>query len=264
MGASLDPRRTLGSTRRASTRIRRLSWAGVSIETETHTLLVDPWATAETFPGPLLGEPVPIAPPTARRYAAITHLHGDHYDRSALQRLFAPDDVRGAVIAVRSMATDVASAGLPTRSTDMWEPQVIGPFTVTPVPGVDGFGGEQVSWIIDAGDLRVFHGGDGLWHGRLSEYGRAYGPFDYAFLCINGVRSPGEVPPALSPRTLGPGDAVDAAAHLGARVLVPIHYGIFSEGFYEETPDCLGAVMREAERRSLEVLPAEEGQWVVR
>ena len=56
---------------------------------------------------------------------------------------------------------------------------------------------------------------------------------------------------------------MDAAVQLRARVLVPIHYGIFSEGFYEETPDSLDVAIRAAGQRGIEIFPAEEGQWVV-
>lgn len=250
------------ATRRNPVRIQRLSWAGVRFETDTHTLLIDPFENTESFPGSLLGRAVPVESSTARRYVLLTHLHGDHYDRVTLRRLFDEDGARGAVVAVSSMAADIAGARLPTRATELWQPQSLGPFTVVPVPAVDGFGGEQVAWVVRVGERRWFHGGDGLWHGRMVEYGALYGPFDGAFLPINGVTTPASSPPVLTPRTLGPAQAADAALALGARVMIPIHYGVHVEGDYEEAPDAVTVARRETESRGIAVRIVADGEWV--
>lgn len=264
-GGSQGPGEETGaaaSARRNPVRIQRLSWAGVRFETDTHTLFVDPWENTESFPGSLLGRAVPVESRTARRYVLLTHLHGDHFDRDAIRRLFDEDGARGSVVAVPSMASDIAGAGLPTRTTELWQPQSLGPFTVTPVPAVDGFGGDQVAWVVQVGGGRWFHGGDGLWHGRLVEYGTMYGPFDGAFLPINGVTTPTSSPPVLTQRTLGPAQAVDAAVAIGARVMIPIHHGVHVEGDYEEAPDATAVARREAESRGLSVRFAAAGEWV--
>ena len=46
-----------------------------------------------------------------------------------------------------------------------WETEEIGPFTITAVPAVDGFGDPQVSWVIAAAGRRILHAGDTLFHG---------------------------------------------------------------------------------------------------
>src|SRR4029079_15968121 len=96
---------------------------------------------------------------------------------------------------------------------------------VAAVPASDGLGEQQVSWILTCGNRRFIHCGDTLWHGRFGEYGRQYGPFDAAFLPINGFQRIHLNPPTGQPSSLTPEQAVSAAVLLRATTLVPIHYG---------------------------------------
>lgn len=93
-----------------------------------------------------------------------------------------------------------------------WEPQLLGDFTATAVPASDGYGDPQASWVVSAGGRRIFHGGDTLWHGHWWRIGRQFGPFDAAFLPVNGVHFGWRKPVSGQPGVLTPEQAVAAAA----------------------------------------------------
>src|SRR3954470_13338797 len=79
------------SLRRGGMEIRWLGWAGVELEHDGATLVIDPLADpAATFAG--LGDAArevelpPVVPPSAGRAVAglVSHLHRDHTDAGAL------------------------------------------------------------------------------------------------------------------------------------------------------------------------------------
>ena len=112
----------------------------------------------------------------------------------------------------------------------LYEPILAGSLTVTAVPAVDWVGDEQVSWVVRDGDKQIFHGGDTMWHGYWWKFAKHFGNFNAAFLPVNGVTGnpPGIEPASDMPGTLTPKQAVTAAKILGAKQLIPIHYGLFN------------------------------------
>ena len=73
---------------------------------------------------------------------------------------------------------------------------------------------------------RVLYGADsGMWEG-FREVGRVYGPFDVAMLEIGAFH---EWWRAIH---LGPDGAVEAFEVVGAKVLMPIHWGLFDLGLH--------------------------------
>jgi len=97
----------------------------------------------------------------------------------------------------------------------------------------------------------VFHAGDTQVHCHFWNIGRAYGPFDLAFLPINGFRQTlGRATRVPAPMSLTPEQAVDVAQILGARRVVPIHYGNAGQG-YAEVPDAIGVFVRTAKAAGL-------------
>jgi len=186
----------------------------------------------------------------------VTHAHNDHFDVETLKRVLGE---RGYVIAHESIATYVVSRGLQVIPAATWEPVSRGGFIFTPVPASDGFGAEQVSWVVTYSGRRYLHGGDTLWHGRFGDIGAQYGPFDAVFLPVNGARLQNE-PMLETPGTMSPAQAVDAALLLRARSLVPIHYGNDNPPYYVEIPKPLETLRETATRREVPVtylLPGE-------
>ncbi|MGZ6080034.1 MAG: MBL fold metallo-hydrolase [Myxococcaceae bacterium] len=222
-------------------RVQRLGWAGVRLVAGETTLFVD--ATVDpSEPGN-----VPLEASTPERFALVTHFHGDHCQPEALRAVF---NARSRLVCDRDTALRVGDREVPLLPVALYQPEFLSPrtadFVVFAVPASDGLGSPQVSWVIDGGGRRVFHAGDTQVHGHFWNIGRAYGPFDVAFLPINGFRQTAgrtsRVPAAMS---LTPEQAVEVALILRARRVVPIHYGGESPG-YAEVPDPVGAFVKAA------------------
>jgi len=91
---------------------------------------------------------------------------------------------------------------------------------------------------VDGGGRRIIHCGDTLWHGAWWDIARAYGPFDAAFLPINGARPlGGQIPDPGLPMVMNAEQAAAAAAALGARLAIPVHYGAVSTPEYIQDLD---------------------------
>ena len=235
--------------------IQRLTWAGMKLVSGNTTVLIDPVGT-DLWDGRAPEGLVPVTVDTARRYALITHTHNDHFDVETLKRVLGE---RGYVICHDSIASHVASRGLRVIPAAMYTPVTRSGFVFTAVPAQDGLGAEQVSWVVSIGAKRFFHGGDTLWHGKWNTIGLQYGPFDAAFLPVNGARVEGD-PISEIPAVMTPAQAVDAALLLRARKLIPIHYGLNDPPHYVEVDEPIDALRKIARRRNLSIqhlLPGE-------
>jgi L-ascorbate metabolism protein UlaG (beta-lactamase superfamily) len=245
----------------AGLRAQRLSWAGIKLELGERTLLIDPWISPEIWEGAWTLPVIPIEVATKARSVLITHLHNDHFDPAAI-RAALPE--AGSVLCQAEIAATVASRGHRTTSLQVYEPIVLGDFTVIPVPAVDGLGERQVSWVVIGGGRRIIHCGDTVWHGAFHRIGRAYGPFDVAFLPINGAQVLAVKPNAGVPMSLTPDQAVGAAVALGAKLVCPIHYGLHDPKAYLEFPEAEAVFLRTAREREVAVRIVAPGDWLFR
>jgi L-ascorbate metabolism protein UlaG (beta-lactamase superfamily) len=240
-------------------RVRWLGWAGVEIEADGATLVIDPLADpAATFAA--LGEealeraqlPLVVAPEARGSAVAglVTHLHRDHTDAAALATALAPDasvhepawpggaDVENLAIAQANAELDRAE--LRRHRTEVWEGAEVGPFRITALPALDGLGDPQLSWSVEAGGQRILHLGDTIFHSYWWRMSRRQGPFDLVLAPINGpvVDFPHLQPPSPLAAALEPEQAAIAAELLGARTLVPIHFGGYAlDPYYRPTAD---------------------------
>ena len=248
----------------ATVSVRRLHWAGIRVDYGSVALFVDPQLVFARKPE--IGSDAPqLETKAPSRFAAITHAHRDHFDVDALKLAVGAD---GAVACHAPAAAVVAAAGLRPLPLEAGEGASLTGYDaqdvfIIPVPAADGWGDDQVSWIILAGDKRLFHGGDTIWHGRFRNIGRQYGPFDAAFLPINGVTQPAQIDPALQERhTMGPDDAVEAALALRARQLVPIHYGRKPSPAYVEAENAEARAVARGKERGVAVQVVAAGELV--
>lgn len=218
--------------------IQRLSWAGIQVSAGATSIFIDPIGSAVAAE---LGQPhVPLVPHAPVRFALLTHAHTDHYDPLVLQTVLGE---QGRVLCDQAIAGLVSHHDLRVQGVQLYEPVVLdwlsGDLAVTAVPAADGWGDPQVSWIVDADGVRIIHCGDTLWHGHWWTIARQYGPFDVAFVPINGVRfRGGRFTGSDVPATLTPEQAATAAHVLGAQLVCPIHYGRVNDPeHYVEEPD---------------------------
>lgn len=243
-------------------RVQRLSWAGVKMVAGDLTVFIDPWVNTEIWDGAWKGGVVPAQAETKRAAVLLTHLHNDHFDTKALTSIFEKSP--GQVVCHAKAAATVASRGFRVRALETHELSLLGDFAVTPVPAADGLDDFQVSWVVSARGRRVIHCGDTLWHGGWWKLGRQYGPFDAAFLPINGfvLKSPAVSPESGVPSDLTPEQAAAAAHVLGAKLAVPIHYGFNDPATYVEYPEAEKAFLEAARRRGQAVELVRPGDWM--
>ncbi len=260
--------------------VRWLGWAGVEIESDGESVVVDPLrdAAATYRPFGVRCEAPPLVEPGRPGDAAaglLTHLHRDHADAGALADalrpgapVLSPSDPSGAPeenVACAQAQADLDAAGLPRDRVEPWGTREAGPFELTALPALDGLGDTQVSWLIAAGGRRVLHLGDTSFHSHWWRIARRFGPFDLVLAPINGavIDFPHLQPPSALPAVLDPGQAVQAARLLGAREVVPIHYGGFRlEGHYEPVPDARERFLSAAASAEVPARPLDPGEEI--
>ena len=230
-----------------------LGWAGVELEADGERIVIDPLADpaglyrilGDAAAGVHLPRVVQASADRTALAALVTHLHRDHADAGALASalgldapVLLPEVDRGPGIAQAS--GEIAKAGLTVRPIPAWETTEIGPFKITALPAVDGTGETQLSWAVEAGGTRIIHCGDTLFHGWWWPMVDKAGPFDVAFLPINGavVNFPWRQPASPLPAAMTPEHAVAAATALAAERTVPIHYdGYDLDPYYRSIQD---------------------------
>jgi L-ascorbate metabolism protein UlaG (beta-lactamase superfamily) len=264
-------------------KLRWLGWAGIEIEAEGATVVVDPLADpGATFAA--LGEraaqtrlPTVVAPANAGTAVAgmVSHLHRDHADARALAGALAdeaavheppwPGGSDRENLSLAQADAELDRQGLGRTRTEPWRSHEVGPFTLVALPAVDGLGDPQVSWLVAAAGRRVLHLGDTVFHGFWWRMARRHGPFDVVLAPINGpvVDFPHLQPPSPLAAAMEPEQAALAGELLGARTVVPIHYGGFEiDPWYRPIGDAADRFAAAASGRPYEIRVLDPGEDV--
>ncbi|WP_250124887.1 MBL fold metallo-hydrolase [Chroococcidiopsis sp. CCMEE 29] len=258
-------------------RLRRLGWAGVEIECDGETLVID-YVQDKSPMAPLLRsseEPFPAASNRGNATAALlTHLHADHADPDALADIlregapvFRPepatgdkDDLKMTSIAELKFTRN----NLAVEIVGIWEEHQVGPFQIFSAPAVDGFGDPQYSWIVECGGRRIIHAGDTLFHGFWWRIAHRFRHFNVAFLPINApvCDLPHLQPPSPLEATLTPEEAAIAAYIIHAEAVVPIHYASLNKaGAYVETLHPVERLQSKSREFQIRATTWEPGTW---
>ncbi len=159
----------------------------------------------------------------------LTHAHFDHFHKPTLRRLPSPR------IAVVPWGVADLTRGLGfdrVLELEWWETFTRKGLQVTMTPAKHwgartlgdhhrGYGG----FILEHRGRRIYHAGDSAYFGGFKEIGARYAP-EIALLPIGAYH-----PEGLRNVHMGPEDALAVFRDLGARWLVPMHYGTFRLSF---------------------------------
>jgi L-ascorbate metabolism protein UlaG (beta-lactamase superfamily) len=208
----------------------RITWLGHSsflVQLEGISLLVDPALRPEGTLGVRRNVPPPIAiaqlPPI--RAALVSHAHYDHLDLPTLRAVRVP------IVAGLGLARFFRARGLAATELGWWSSTRIDGLTITFVPAQHWarrslLDQNRTLWggfVIAGRGGTVYHAGDTALFEGFARIAARFPSLDAALLPI------GAYDPAwfMGRHHLDPGQALQALQILGARTLVPMHWGTF-------------------------------------
>jgi N-acyl-phosphatidylethanolamine-hydrolysing phospholipase D len=215
-----------------------LTWVGHStfaVQDGGEVFLTDPhWGPRALLPRRHQPPGVPLAAVPGQGFAVLSHNHYDHLDAWTVGQLppgldwYVPLGLGRALRRRRRRAAGELPA---VTELDWWQSVRRGRWTLTCLPAQhwsNRFGSPRnstlwCSWLLDSGRRRYYFAGDSGYFAGFSEVGRRFAPIDVAFLPIG----------AYEPRWfmayphMNPAEAWRAFGDLGARWLVPMHWGTF-------------------------------------
>jgi len=224
-----------GAALRANGTVPTITWIGHStflVQIDGVNILTDPhWsdrASPVRFSGPrrLVAPGMRFEDLPPIHAVIISHDHYDHLDETTVRRLNAVHhptrEFRGLTL-VCTPAQHSSGRGLLDQNRRLWS-----------------------SWVVRGHERRLFFAGDTGYYDAFKEIGERLGPFDLALIPIGGYSAY-----ERHPNHVNPEEAVQIFEDLGARLMVPMHFGTFdlNREPFREPPDRL---LREALRRGLE------------
>jgi L-ascorbate metabolism protein UlaG (beta-lactamase superfamily) len=200
----------------------------------------------------------------------LSHAHMDHLNRPSLRRIVRRSIRLTGRAPVAVVPWDVSEliADLGFRRVielRWWESATVGRLRITLTPakhwgtrwfhdGHRGYGG----YVLEGGAQRLYYSGDTAYFGGFREIGARLQP-QIALLPIGAY-----TPDSYRTVHTSPEDALQALADVGARWMVPMHYGTFwlgEEPMEEPVPRLLASAERMGLRDRVRVV--EEGETLV-
>jgi len=229
-----------------------VTWVGHStfaVQDEGDVFLTDPHWGARALVPPRLSPPgIPLSSVPEDAFAVLSHNHYDHLDTWTVRRL--PRSIPWFVPLGLGRWVREHGPSQPSQVTelDWWQSARHGRWTVTCLPaqhwsnriGMARSSTLWCSWLLDNGARRYYFAGDSGWFPGFAEIGRRFGPIDVAFLPI-GAYEPRWF---MRPQHMDPAEALQAFHDLGARHMIPMHWGTFD--LTDEPPDLPPRVLQQA------------------
>ena len=228
-----------GQRRRATWRIPRapdsITWVGHStfaVQDGGEVFLTDPhWGPRALLPRRRSPPGIPLAAVPSHAFAVLSHNHYDHLDAWSRGAAAAGRRLVRAARSRRLAARGTATSPRRCRSSTGGKPSGAAAGPSPACRHSTGRTGSAVrrnstlwcSWLLDSGRRRYYFAGDSGYFPGFAEIGRRFGPIDVAFLPIG----------AYEPRWfmayphMNPAEAHRAFLDLGARWMVPMHWGTF-------------------------------------
>lgn len=208
-----------------------VTWVGHSsfaVQDGGDVFLTDPHFGARALIPRRLSPPgIPLWAVPAEAFAVLSHNHYDHMDEWTVRHL--PAAIPWFV--PMGLGEWFRKRGRQAVEMDWWQSVRHGRWTLTCLPaqhwsnrlGVERNGTLWCSWMLDSGERRYYFAGDsGYYHG-FAEIGRRFPDIDVAFLPI-GAYEPRWF---MSAQHADPAEGYRAFLDLGARTMIPMHWGCF-------------------------------------
>ncbi len=183
------------------------------------------WAGPKRFHAP----PISIADLPPIKGVILSHDHYDHLDHAAVLELAPKVEMFITPLGVgdRLVAWGVPAAKV--RQLDWWQQTALAGVRLVATPAQhfsgrglsDGNTTLWASWVILAGDLRVFFSGDTGYHADFKTIGERFGPFDVTFM------ETGAYDAQWPDVHMQPEETLQAHLDLRGRWLMPLHNGTF-------------------------------------
>jgi N-acyl-phosphatidylethanolamine-hydrolysing phospholipase D len=225
------------STVQHSAKVTWIGHASFAIHDKGDVVLTDPHFSRRALVVPRRFPPgVPLEAVPSHAFAVVSHNHYDHLDSHTVASL--PDTVDWFV--PLGLADWFRARGRErVVELDWWQSARRGRWTITCLPAQhwsrrfsQGMNESLwCGWLLDSGDYTYYFAGDtGYFHG-FAEFGRRFGLIDVALLPI-GAYEPRWF---MAYQHMDPADAHRAFQDLGARYMIPMHWGTFK--LTQEPPD---------------------------
>ncbi|TYZ07663.1 MBL fold metallo-hydrolase [Hymenobacter lutimineralis] len=251
----------------------RVTWFGHSaslVEIAGKNVLLDPmlsvqmgplsWVTPKRY-NPQLAITAEQLP--AIDAVLISHDHYDHLDYQTIRRL--KDKTANFYVPLGVGAHLLAWGVAPAKIHEMdWGDSLQLPgLTIVSTP-TRHFSGRGLtnrnstswsSWVLKSATKRVFYSGDGGYGPHFAAIGRQHGPFDLALMEC------GQYDADWSEIHMMPEQSVQAALDVQARLMLPVHWGAFTEAHHAWNEPVRRATA-EAARRQLPITTPQLGQPV--
>lgn len=183
------------------------------------------WAGPKRFHAP----PISIAELPPIKGVILSHDHYDHLDHAAVLELAPKVQMFITPLGVGDRLVEWGIPPEKIRQLDWWQQTSLAGVRLVATPAQhfsgrafgDGDSTLWASWVILAGDLRVFFSGDTGYHAGFKTIGERFGPFDVTFMETGAYDSQWPEVHMLPEQTL--------QAHLDLRGswLMPLHNGTF-------------------------------------
>jgi len=221
--------------KRGSIALWSIGGPGFVLKTPRALIYIDPYFGPDAAPEWRRLIPVPISPTAIKKADLVvsTHDHMDHCDHRSVKPIL--ENTKAKVIGPGSSTEALAKAGLAKDRLIALKPgesHEVGDVKLTAFEANDPDAKGALMFLYEAGAVNYFHAGDTNYTTRFAEIG-AKSRIDVA--CLSLGRSP-----PVHEFYMTPCHIVRAAMGLGAKVVIPMHWDLWS--FIQEDPTLVQVV----------------------
>lgn len=251
----------------------RLIWFGHSaflLQLDGKNILLDPMLGDVPAPNPLLGTnrfgrelPIEIEELPQIDAIIISHDHYDHLDYGSIEKLKSKTKMFFVPLGVGAHFESWGIDPEQIVEMDWWETASLGTIKVSFAPSRH-FSGRGLtnrnttlwgSWVITGEKDNIFFSGDGGYGTHFKEIGERFGPFDLAMMeCGQYNTKWGQI-------HMMPEQTAQAGVDLGAKVMMPIHWGAFTLSLHSWT-DPVERVIRKSKALNLPLITPKIGESI--